>query len=63
MNRGDHAELGRDKTTNEDASSFGELLEEVRQLRASLRIYRHLVDRLLNDPICADCERRKRLKR
>jgi hypothetical protein len=63
MKTGDHTELGRDKTTKEDASSLAELLEEVRQLRASLQIYRHLVDRLLTEPICADCERRKRLKR
>jgi len=62
MKTGDHTEPSREKTTKEDASSVAELLEEARQLRASLRVYRHLVDRLLTDPICADCERRKRLK-
>ena len=63
MKTEDHTELGRDKTTKEDASSLAELLEEVRQLRASLKLYRHIVDRLLTDAMCADCERRKRLKR
>jgi hypothetical protein len=60
---GDHIEPGLDKSTKEDASSVAEMLEEVRQLRASLRVYRHLVDRLVIDPICAGCERRKRRKR
>jgi hypothetical protein len=63
MNTEDRTELGRDKTSNEDASSLAEVLEEVRQLRASLKVYRHIVDRLLTEPMCADCERRKRLKR
>ena len=49
MKTGDHTELGRDRTTKEDAFSVAELLEEVRQLRVSLRVYRHLVDRLLTD--------------
>jgi len=63
METEDHTELGRDKTTKEDASSLAELLEEVRQLRASLKVYRHVIDRLLTEPMCADCERRRRLKR
>jgi hypothetical protein len=63
MKAEDHPELGRDKTTMEDASSVAEILEEVRQLRASLKVYRHVIDRLLTEPMCADCERRKRLKR
>lgn len=63
MNTEDHTDLGGDKTTNEHASSLAEVLEEVRQLRASLKVYRHIVDRLLTEPMCSDCERRKRLKR
>jgi hypothetical protein len=55
-------EPGRDDTPKEDTSSVADLLEEVRQARASLQVYRHLVDRLLTGAICADCERRNRLK-
>jgi hypothetical protein len=58
MKTEDHTELGRDMATEEHASSVAELLEDVRQLRASLEVYRHVVDRLLTDPMCADCERR-----
>ena len=63
METEDHTQLGRDNTTEEHTSSVAELLEDVRQLRASLKVYRHVIDRLLTEPMCADCERRRRLKR